>query len=179
MKRHKKEGFKKRLDGRLNLIQTNSSGMAVPSANLFRRWISLAIDPRWDSADISLVFLDEQKAKETNAQYRGKDYATNVLSFAYNEGVESEGDMDSLLYNGFGSDALRGDLVICPLVVEREAKEQNKTLKEHYAHLAIHGALHLQGYDHIEEEEAMEMENLERKLLAFLGFKDPYEPMEH
>ncbi len=105
--------------------------------------------------------MDESEGRELNQQYRGKDYATNVLSFPF----EAPPGVDL---------GLLGDLVICAGVVEREAREQNKSREAHWAHLVIHGMLHLQGYDHQEPDEAETMENLEVHLLAELGFPDPY-----
>lgn len=116
-------------------------------------------------AEISLVLLDEEAARQYNHDYRGKDYATNVLSFAHNEGEFSYAEQE---------DTLRGDLIICPQVVAKEAAEQGKSLHDHFAHLVIHGTLHLIGFDHIEDEEAEEMEALETKLLAQLNIADPY-----
>ena len=111
--------------------------------------------------EVTLRIVDEAEGHELNQQYRGKDYATNVLSFPFEAppGV---------------SLVLLGDLVICAGVVEREAREQGKTSRAHWAHLVIHGMLHLQGYDHQDANEAETMENLEVRLLAELGFSDPY-----
>jgi len=111
--------------------------------------------------EVTLRIVDEPEGHELNHQYRGKDYPTNVLSFPFEAppGVEL---------------GLLGDLVICAGVVEREAREQGKTPEAHWAHLLIHGMLHLQGYDHQDPDEAETMENLEVHLLAELGFPDPY-----
>jgi len=102
-----------------------------------------------------LVDVDEGRA--LNSEYRGKDYATNVLSFPY----ETE-------------PLLMGDLVLCPPVVAREAAEQGEPLAAHYAHLTVHGMLHLRGWDHENEGDAQAMEDKEREILAALGFPDPY-----
>lgn len=107
-----------------------------------------------------------------NHDYRSKDYATNVLSFALNEGE------DMLLSSGSNA-VLRGDLVFCPEVIAREAAAQHKSLMAHYAHLTIHGTLHLMGYDHIEEAEAEIMEALEIRLLHQLGYENPYAQDEY
>jgi len=107
---------------------------------------------------MTLRIVDEAEGRELNKAYRGKDYATNVLTFVYDE----EGN-------------LSGDVVICAPVVEREAAAQNKDLQSHYAHLAIHAALHLQGYDHENDEQAAEMEALETALMVRLHFPDPYQ----
>ena len=117
-------------------------------------------------AEISLLLLDEADARAYNRDYRQKDYATNVLSFALNEGEMMLPTQD---------DTLRGDLIICPQVVSREATEQGKLIAHHYAHLVLHGTLHLMGYDHINDDEAEAMEALETRLLAQLGIANPYE----
>ena len=120
-----------------------------------RRWIGAALQM---PAEITLRFVDAEEGLALNRDYRGKDYATNVLSFPY----ESE-------------PIVCGDLVICAPVVEREAAEQGKELEAHYAHLIVHGILHLQAYDHeAGEQEAQLMESHERALLTKLGFADPY-----
>ncbi|MDB5908564.1 MAG: rRNA maturation RNase YbeY, partial [Massilia sp.] len=98
-----------------------------------------------------------------NRDYRDKDYATNVLTFAYNEGEDLAGD-----------EPVRADIILCTDVLEREAEEQKKTVEEHAAHLVVHGALHAQGYDHEHDIEADEMEQLERDIMEALGFPDPY-----
>ncbi len=120
----------------------------------FVRWARAALVGGGEIA-IRLVEADEGQA--LNKEYRGKDYATNVLSFPY----DSE-------------PVVMGDLVICPSVVAREANEQNKPLAAHYAHLTVHGMLHLQGWDHDNDEDAEAMENEEREILAALGYPDPY-----
>lgn len=111
--------------------------------------------------------VGEAEGRELNRQYRGKDYATNVLTFVYDEVVGAGAAEDQAA-------VLSGDVVLCAPVVEREAQEQGKALEAHYAHLTIHGMLHLQGYDHEEPDEADQMEALESRLLTALGFQDPY-----
>ena len=143
-----------------------SSERNIPSERQFYQWIWHALKNEYRRAEISLLLLDEADARAYNRDYRGKDYATNVLSFALNEG--------EILPDQF-SDGLYGDLVICPQVVRREATEQGKLLAHHYVHLVIHGTLHLMGYDHISDDEAEEMEALETRLLAQLGIANPYE----
>ena len=120
----------------------------------FVRWARAALV---GGGEITIRLVDAEEGRELNHEYRGKDYATNVLSFPYE--VEP---------------VTLGDLVICPAVVAREAAEQNKPLDAHYAHLTVHGMLHLQGWDHEEEDEAQEMEDEERTILAALGYPDPY-----
>ncbi len=152
---------------RFALHYDNQSGIGnLPDEAQCYRWIWHALKNFYRRADISLLLLDEETARSYNRDYRGKDYATNVLSFALNEG-------ENLLPETDGT--LRGDLLICPQVVLREAAEQNKTPEHHFAHLLIHGTLHLIGFDHMNDEEAEEMEALETKLLAQLGIANPYE----
>jgi probable rRNA maturation factor len=109
-------------------------------------------------AEIAVRIVGEDEGRALNLQYRGRDYATNVLTFEYAHDAWVE-----------------ADLVLCGPVVEREAREQRKTLEEHYAHLLVHGTLHAQGYDHeTNEKDALEMEALEILLLASLGYRNPY-----
>lgn len=142
-------------------IQRATQAVAPIDAD-FRRWCELALQQRKADSEMTIRLVDEAEARELNHTYRHKDYATNVLSFPADV-------PDELL-----DIPLLGDLVICVAVVEREAAEQGKSLEAHWAHLVIHGCLHLLGYDHIEDEEAEEMESLERELLAQLGHPDPY-----
>ncbi|MCK6375527.1 MAG: rRNA maturation RNase YbeY [Zoogloea sp.] len=152
-----------KLPRRLDLsVQYACNREGVPSRIDFRRWLRAA-EP--GAARITVRIVDEDEGRELNRDYRGKDYATNVLTFAYDEGE------DMPLPEGL---PLMGDLVLCRQVVEREAAEQGKALEAHYAHLSVHGMLHLQGFDHIEDAEAEEMEAREREILAGLGYPDPY-----
>ena len=134
----------------------------APGETDFRRWCELALRQRSADSELTIRLVDEPEGRELNRTWRQKDYATNVLSFPADV-------PDELL-----DIPLLGDLVICVPVVEREAAEQSKALEAHWAHLVIHGCLHLLGYDHIDDEEAEEMEALERTLLAELGHPDPY-----
>lgn len=146
----------------LELDLQRATDAAAPDDAAFRRWCELALRQRSADSEMTIRLVDEAEGRELNHTYRHKDYATNVLSF--------QADVpDDLL-----DIPLLGDLVICVAVVEREAAEQGKTLEAHWAHLVIHGCLHLLGYDHIDDEEAEEMEALERELLAELGHPDPY-----
>lgn len=133
-----------------------------PSEDDFRRWCELALRQRTADSELTIRLVDEPEGRELNHTWRHKDYATNVLSFPADI---PEGLLDI---------PLLGDLVICVPVVEREATEQGKALQAHWAHLVIHGCLHLLGYDHLEDDEAEEMEALERELLGELGHPDPY-----
>ena len=152
-----------KLPRRLDLsVQYACNRDGVPSRVEFRRWLRAA-EP--GAARVTVRIVDEDEARELNRDYRGKDYATNVLTFAYGEGD------DMPLPEGL---PLMGDLVLCRQVVEREAAEQGKALDAHYAHLSVHGMLHLQGFDHLEDAEAEDMEARERQILADLGYADPY-----
>ena len=145
---------------RLNLgVQYACNQSGLPSRPQIRTWVRAALDVDGKrGGQITIRFVEPEEGQSLNNDYRGKDYATNVLSFPYE--VEP---------------VVAGDLVICATVVEREAAEQEKTLEAHYAHLIVHGILHLQGYDHeIGENEALLMENKERTILTQLGFSDPY-----
>jgi probable rRNA maturation factor len=135
----------------------------VPASASFRRWIEAALKGarRRKASEVSVRIVDAEEGRALNLQYRGRDYATNVLSFP----VELPPGVDLPLI---------GDLVICAPVVAREAAEQGKKPADHWAHLTVHGTLHLLGYDHIDEVEAEAMEALETKVLAGLGISDPY-----
>ena len=142
-------------------LQLASSG-TVPATAERQRWCELALRQRSGASELTIRLVDEEECRELNRTWRHKDYPTNVLSFPAD--VPDE----------FLDIPLLGDLVICVPVVEREAAEQGKPPAAHWAHLVIHGCLHLLGYDHIEDAEAEEMEALERQLLAELGHPDPY-----
>ena len=120
----------------------------------FVRWARAALA---GGGVVTIRLVDADEGRTLNNDYRGKDYATNVLSFPY----DSE-------------PVVTGDLVICPAVVAKEAAEQGKPLDAHYAHLTVHGMLHLQGRDHDNDEDAEAMENEEKEILAALGYPDPY-----
>jgi probable rRNA maturation factor len=137
----------------------------VPSAVSFRKWVAAALHSRIREADLAIRIVGTKEARALNRHYRGKDYATNVLSFP---AELPEGLPDGVKL------PLLGDLVICAPVVAREAKEQKKTVTDHYAHLTVHGALHLLGWDHENEADAICMEQLEREILSSLGIEDPY-----
>lgn len=139
----------------------NVSTQTVPSDAQFESWVRAALDSRRDEAEISLRIVDTDEITALNHQYRGKDYATNVLSFPTD--LPPELNLPHL-----------GDIVICAAVVEREADEQNKPPLAHWAHMIVHGTLHLLGYDHIDDEEALAMEALEVEILQSLNIADPY-----
>lgn len=143
-------------------------GYAVPRTGLpapvsFRRWVEAALRgaKRRKPAELAIRLVDADEGRALNRDYRGKDYATNVLSFP------------AELPPGVAL-PLIGDLAICAPVVLREATEQGKLARDHWAHLTVHGVLHLLGYDHIEDSEAEAMEALETRILAGLGIADPY-----
>jgi probable rRNA maturation factor len=133
----------------------------LPSAASFRKWAAAAAQGRIRRADLAIRLVDTKEGRALNRHYRGKDYATNVLSFPAElpEGVTLP---------------LLGDLVVCAPVIAKEAAEQGKPLLAHYAHLTVHGVLHLLGLDHDDPREAEAMELIERELLADLGYADPY-----
>ncbi|GGK65616.1 rRNA maturation RNase YbeY [Amphritea balenae] len=133
----------------------------LPDEAQLTGWVSAALANYMDQAELSIRIVSADESQALNHQYRGKDKPTNVLSFPFEvpEGVELD---------------LLGDLVICAAVVEAEAKQQNKTLSDHWCHMVIHGVLHLLGFDHINNEEAEEMEQLERDILSGLNISDPY-----
>ena len=149
-----------------------SVGYALPRAGLpaavsFRKWVAAALEGRIREADLAVRLVDAREGRALNRHYRGRDYATNVLSFPADlgEGVK--------LPKGVRMPLL-GDLVLCAPVVAREAREQGKRLNHHYAHLTVHGVLHLLGWDHEDAREADCMEALEREILAAMGIADPY-----
>lgn len=164
MKKAKRNPFLQRLAARLALTLEDrlENDQPLPEGKLWRRWCQIALQSGVQQAQVSLVIVDEAEGRQLNRDYRGKDYATNVLSFALNEGDTVAGL------------PLFGDLVFCAPVVAREAAEQGKTLEAHYAHLTVHGMLHLQGFDHEADDEAEAMEALETALLGKLGYADPY-----
>ena len=143
-------------------LQLATEASELPSEAQLRQWCELALRQRTAPSELTIRIVDEAEGRELNRTWRGKDYATNVLSFP---AEIPEGLLDI---------PLLGDLVICAQVVAREAAEQGKSPDAHWAHLTLHGCLHLLGYDHIDDDEAEEMEALERQLLAELGYPDPY-----
>ena len=133
----------------------------LPTAEQIEQWATAAVQPQSDEVEMTVRIVDEAESHELNLNYRGKDRPTNVLSFPFECPDEVELP-------------LLGDLVICRQVVEREAQEQDKPVMAHWAHMVVHGSLHLLGYDHIEDDEAEEMESLETEIMQGLGFADPY-----
>lgn len=145
-------------------LQLASDAANIPSENQFRQWSQLA----WqgdEPTEVTIRIVDEPEMHALNSQYRGKDKPTNVLSFPFEApaGIHIP---------------LAGDLVICAPIVAQEAREQYKDTHAHWAHMIIHGMLHLQSYDHIDDNEAEEMEGLEIRLLAQIGITNPYDHAE-
>jgi probable rRNA maturation factor len=149
-------------------IQRESSAAELPSDAQITAWAQAALTDIRPHAELCVVLIDEAESQQLNAEYRGKDYPTNVLSFPFEqpEGIDPEelGDIANII----------GDMLICAQVVTREAAEQGKAPTAHWAHMVVHGCLHLCGYDHIADDEAQEMEDLERAILKKLGYSDPY-----
>ncbi len=128
----------------------------LPDRAQLRRWAMAALI---EEVEVTLRFVDAAEGRQLNRDYRGKDYATNVLTFVYDPPPPLP---------------LQGDIVLCAPVIAREAAEQGKSLLAHYAHMVVHGMLHLQGYDHTRAAEATAMEAVEGFILRRLGFPDPY-----
>ncbi len=140
-------------------VQYASNAPDLPTRAQVRRWIKAALT---DDAVVTVRFVDAIEGRALNAEFRGKDYATNVLTFVYDDEAPRA-----------------GDIVLCASVVREEAAEQGKTLPAHYAHLVVHGMLHLQGLDHERAVDAVVMEAREVEILAALGVPDPYRPFNH
>jgi probable rRNA maturation factor len=147
-------------------IDNACNAASVPDDEKFVRWFTSALEGLRTRAELAIRIVDEAESAALNAQYRNKNVATNVLSFPSDLPEDCE-------------PPLIGDLAICAAVVEREAKEQHKALEAHWAHMVIHGSLHLLGFDHINEDEAESMESREIAILQALGFANPYVTEEH
>ncbi|KJG55718.1 metal-binding heat shock protein [Photobacterium kishitanii] len=145
----------------LDLQLATADEAGLPTEAEFQQWLDAAVTPFQTDAEVTIRLVDEQESHALNLEYRGKDRPTNVLSFPFEapSGIEID---------------LLGDLIICRQVVEAEALEQQKPLNAHWAHMVVHGSLHLLGYDHIEDDEAEEMETLETEIMQNMGFVDPY-----
>lgn len=149
-------------------LSSTADVRALPSRDILVRWVAEVLRHHPDERrhELTVRFVDAGESQALNRDYRGKDRPTNVLSFPFDApaGIELP---------------LLGDLVICHAVVAREASEQDKSLIAHYAHMVVHGTLHLLGYDHIEESEAERMERLECEILTRFGIDDPYQLPQH
>lgn len=143
----------------LQIAVENEQGL--PTEQDIQLWLDKTIPQFQENAELTVRIVDTEESHQLNHDYRGKDKPTNVLSFPFEAppGVELD---------------LLGDLIICRQVVEKEAEEQSKPLLAHWAHMVVHGSLHLLGYDHIEDDEAEEMESLETEIMQTMGFEDPY-----
>ncbi len=135
-------------------VQYASNAEGLPTRAQFRRWFQAAL---LNDVTLTLRIVEAEEGLQLNKDYRGKDYATNVLTFVYDDNPVS------------------GDVVICASVVSKEAAEQGKPLIAHYAHMSVHAALHLQGFDHEIDDEAEEMEALETSIMLKLRFANPYQ----
>ncbi|MCL1097066.1 rRNA maturation RNase YbeY [Shewanella gelidii] len=142
-------------------VQVASQESNLPTQQQLEHWVTIAIGQAMPKVELTIRIVDEAESQQLNGSYRGKDKPTNVLSFPFEapQGIELP---------------LIGDLIICAAVVKREAMQQNKPLEAHWAHMVVHGCLHLLGYDHIDDIEAEEMEAIETQLIEGLGFFDPY-----
>lgn len=161
-------------------IQRVSAAEGLPESAQLRRWAEAALlghRPPAPAPGLELVIriVDSDESRRLNRDYRGKDRPTNVLSFPFElpPGLGPASDSDAGLPPGLPL-GLLGDLVVCAPVVAREASEQGKALEAHWAHMVVHGVLHLLGHDHLDEAQAGRMEGLERDILAGLGYPDPY-----
>ena len=149
----------------LDLQIATDDNQNLPTEEQIIQWLNVILPQFMDNAEITIRIVDEQESQQLNNTYRHKDKPTNVLSFPFESPIEIEVP-------------LLGDLIICKQVVEAEAKEQHKSLTSHWAHMIVHGCLHLLGYDHILDEEAEEMENIEIDIMQQLGFDNPYQPID-
>ena len=147
---------------KLDLDIQNGSNYDGPQADQIQQWVSASLNERTNDTEISIRIVDETEMTHLNRLYRGQDKPTNVLSFPAD--IPSELELPLL-----------GDIVICASVIEAEAKQQNKTEIAHWAHMLVHGTLHLLGYDHLEDSQATQMEDLEISILQKLGYTNPYE----
>ena len=143
-------------------LQIATTATNLPSSAQFQTWIDASLADQSHVFEVVIRLVDEAESAQLNQEYRGKTGATNILSFEFEvpEGVPLN---------------LLGDLVICAPLVEKEAAEQHKSVEHHWAHLVIHGVLHLRGYDHIDESEAEEMEVKEIEILQQLHISNPYQ----
>ncbi len=147
-------------------MQVASEHPELPNQEQLSLWAQTALQGLKNQAELSIRLVDASESQQLNLEYRGKDKPTNVLSFPF-EVPEALQGLDEVSH-------LIGDLIICAPVVADEAKQQNKPAMHHWAHMVVHGCLHLLGYDHITDEEAQVMEDLERSILSKLDITDPY-----
>ncbi|WP_298772018.1 rRNA maturation RNase YbeY [uncultured Shewanella sp.] len=148
------------LDRQIALEDTSN----LPSQTELNSWVTAVLEGRMNEAELTIRIVDNEESQQLNHDYRGKDKPTNVLSFPF------EAPPEIVL-------PLLGDLIICAPVVTQEAKVQDKTLQAHWAHMVVHGTLHLLGYDHIDDADAEEMESIETQIITQLGFANPYQEL--
>ena len=149
----------------LDLQIATEDNQNLPTEAQIMQWLEVILPQFMDNAELTIRIVDKQESQQLNCTYRHKDKPTNVLSFPFESPIEIDVP-------------LLGDLIICKQVVEAEAEQQLKSLTSHWAHMIVHGCLHLLGYDHILDEEAEEMENIEIDIMQQLGFEDPYQPVD-
>ena len=155
-------------------LQIASESKEIPTLAQLEQWAQLALQTPDTAAEITIRLVDDAESHELNLQYRGKDKPTNVLSFPFEQPEFEDPELAAAMATELGSVSYIGDLVVnAPLLVQ-EATQQHKSVIDHWAHLIIHGTLHLQGFDHIEDQEAQVMEALEARLLASLNIANPY-----
>ena len=144
-------------------VQVACDASDLPAAEAMRGWVKAALEPQNVDRALLVRIVTGEEMRSLNHRFRGLDKTTNVLSFAWDSPPGVDGEQDAL-----------GDLVVCDSVVREEARLQNKPLMAHYAHMIVHGTLHLQGYDHETADQAGRMESLETQILEGLGYADPY-----
>lgn len=147
-------------------VQIASDNPTCPDENSIRQWVDGIPGNSPLHGEMTIRIVDKEEGTRLNRQYRGKDGPTNVLSFAYNN-------------NAGPAQPISGDIVICAPVVEKEALEQNKDVRSHWAHMVVHGTLHLLGHDHLDEKQAEAMEALEQSIMAGFGYANPYNENDH
>jgi len=155
-------------------LQVASDNKTLPTLAQLEQWALLALQIPNAKTEITIRLVDDAESKELNLQYRGKDQPTNVLSFPFEQPDLGDPDLAAEMAAELGEVNYLGDLVINAQLVTQEALLQHKQVNDHWAHLVIHGTLHLQGFDHTEDEEAEAMETLEGKLLAAINITNPY-----
>ncbi|MBU2878203.1 rRNA maturation RNase YbeY [Aliiglaciecola lipolytica] len=144
-------------------IQIACENNNLPTAQQFEQWVKFALaDQQIDETELTIRIVTPEESQNLNATYREKDKPTNILSFPFEAPAEIELN-------------LLGDLVVCADIVEKEAEQQNKLLTDHWAHMIVHGSLHLLGFDHVDDQDAEIMESLEVQILTKLGIDDPYQ----
>lgn len=149
------------MSANINLqIATQMTGY-LPTEEQLQQWIEASLTEPYEDNEITVRIVDEQESAHLNRTFRDKDYATNVLSFTFSapEGYEN----------------ILGDMILCAPIIAMEAEDLNKPLQDHWAHLVVHGTLHLQGYDHLLEEDEKEMQELEINILSKFGVPNPYQ----